>query len=115
MKRIVGMFGVLCLMALFSSDAGAQLRGLGRIAGKVTDEGGSPLGGVSIKASLEGASGAIDASSDDAGAWAVNGMGKGEWDVTFEKGGYAPRKAKVTLPVELARVPPIMVAMRKAS
>ena len=30
-------------------------------------------------------------------------MARGEWDVVFEKDGYAPRKAKVSLTVELAR------------
>ena len=31
----------------------------------------------------------------------------------FEKPGYAPRKAKVSLKVELARIPAIAVAMKK--
>ena len=115
MKRTLGILCVVTLVALASSDATAQLRGLGRFGGKCTDEGGAPLGGVAIRATLVGNGGDIDSSSDETGVWAVNGLAKGEWDVTFEKTGYLPRRAKITLPVELARVPPIVIALKKAS
>jgi len=93
----------------------AQMRGLGRVGGTVTDASGAPIAEVNISATLNGSSGTIESKSDEKGAWAVAGMGKGEWDVVFEKPGYAPRKAKVSLAVELARVPAIAVAMKKAS
>jgi hypothetical protein len=113
MKRVIGIALLVGFTALLPSGVDAQLRGLGRIAGKVTDGGGAPLPGVAIKATIAGATGSIESTSDDTGAWAVGGMAKGEWDVTFEKPGYAPRKAKVILPAEMARVPPIVVAMQK--
>jgi len=115
MKWAIGLVCAAALLASTPIDVGAQMRGLGRIAGKVTDEAGAPLGGVSIRAKLAGYSGEIESTSDDSGAWAVSGLARGEWDVSFEKPGYVPRRAKVTLPVELARVPPVNIALRKAS
>ena len=112
MKRVIL---ALTLLVGIGSTAYAQLHGMGRIQGTVAEEGGAPLPDVSIKATLPGSSGEITGTSDAKGQWIIGGMGKGEWDVVFEKPGYAPRKAKVTLAVELARVPPIAVAMKKAS
>ena len=105
---------VVALM-LVASTAYAQLHGMGRIQGTVAEDGGGPLADVTIKATLPGSAGEITGTSDAKGQWLIGGMGKGEWDVIFEKPGYAPRKAKVSLTVELARVPPIAVAMKKAS
>jgi hypothetical protein len=106
----------LAMMALMlvASTAYAQLHGMGRIQGTVAEEGGAPLADVTIKATLPGSAGEISGTSDAKGQWIIGGMGKGEWDVVFEKPGYAPRKAKVSLAVELARVPPIAVAMKKS-
>lgn len=103
------------LATLTTSAAFAQLRGMGRIQGTVTDESGAPLGGVMITAKLPGTSGSIEAKSDDKGTWAVGGLGKGEWEVDFDKPGYGGRHARVILPVELARVPAIAVTMKKGS
>ena len=106
---------LFALVASVPSLAGAQMRGMGRFAGTVTDESGAPLPGVTVKAVMSGGTAPIAVASDDKGAWAIGGLGKGEWDVLFEKNGFTPRKAKVTLPVELARVPPIAMALKKAS
>jgi hypothetical protein len=112
MKKIA-----LALMVVIGlgSTAYAQLHGMGRINGTCVDEGGAPVEGVSIKATLPGSTGSIDSSTDKKGEWIVGGMARGDWDVTFEKAGFAPRKAKVSLTVELARMPPIAVTMKKAS
>jgi hypothetical protein len=114
MKKLIGL-AVIGFVALGPCVADAQMRGMGRFGGTVTDESGAPLPGVTVKAVMAGGTAPITAASDDKGAWAVGGVGKGEWEVVFEKAGFAPRKAKVTLPVELARVPPIAMAMKKAS
>lgn len=111
MKRV--LFVAVVLMLGLVSTAYAQLHGMGRIQGSVVDEAGAPITDVSVKATLTGSSGSIDATSNAKGEWVIGGMAKGEWDVTFEKTGYAPRKAKVNLTVELARVPPIPVTMKK--
>ena len=111
MKKVL-LVAVVLMMGLVST-AYAQLHGMGRIQGSVVDEAGAPITDVTVKATLAGSTGSIDATSNGKGEWIIGGMGKGEWDVTFEKAGYAPRKAKVSLTVELARVPPIPVTMKK--
>ena len=92
----------------------AQMRGLGRVGGTVTDAGGAPIGEVNISATLTGSSGAIESKSDEKGAWAVAGMSKGEWHVTFQRTGYGPGAAKVILEAELARVSPIAISLKKS-
>lgn len=112
MKRVV--FAIVVLLGL-GSTAYAQLHGLGRIQGSVVDETGTSLTEVTVKATLPGSAGTIDGTTDKKGEWILGGMARGEWDVVFEKAGYAPRKAKVSLQVELARIPPIAVTLKKAS
>jgi hypothetical protein len=109
---------ILATLVVFAaaSNADAQLlRGMGRIQGTVADESGTPLTGVVITAKLAGLAGGIDARSDDKGVWKVGGMARGDWQVDFEKAGYEQRRAKVVLPVELAKVPTVVVTMKKAS
>lgn len=112
MKRV--LLAAMVLAIGLASTAYAQLHGMGRIQGSVSDEAGAPITDVTVKATLSGSTGSIDATSNAKGEWIIGGMGKGEWDVTFEKAGYAPRKAKVNLTVELARIPPIPVTMKKS-
>lgn len=108
------LLAVVVVVLGFGTAADAQLRGMGRIQGTVVDETGAPLTDVVIKATLPGSAGSLDATSDKKGEWSFGGMGRGDWDVVFEKPGYAPRRAKVSLQVELARIPPIAVTMKKS-
>jgi len=110
MKKVV--LGLVLAVGVVST-AYAQLHGMGRINGTTMDESGAPVDGVTVKATLAGSAGSIDGASDKKGEWILGGMARGDWDVTFEKAGYAPRKAKVSLTVELARMPPIAVTMKK--
>jgi hypothetical protein len=103
------------VVAAAASSADAQIRGMGRIRGTVVDEGGSPLSDVVVTAKLSGRTGDIGAKSDNKGVWTVGGMARGEWQVDFEKAGYTDRHAKVTLEVEIARVPAIAVTMKKGA
>jgi hypothetical protein len=112
MKRVLLAIAVLVLG--LGAIADAQLRGFGRIQGTVVDENGTPLTAVVVKATLPGSNGSIDSASDKKGEWSIGGMARGEWDVTFEKPGYAPRRAKVSLVIELTRIPPIAVSMKKS-
>ena len=113
MKTIKTVLLALTVLAGLSTTVYAQLHGMGRIQGTVADEGGAPLEGVEIKATLPGSAGEITGKSDAKGNWIIGGMGRGDWDVVFEKAGFAPRKAKVSLQVELAKIPSIAVAMKK--
>jgi hypothetical protein len=108
------ILAILVILAA-ASDAGAQMRGMGRIQGTVTDMDGAPLSGVSISAKNSDASASITSKSDDKGVWYVAGLARGDWQVEFDKAGYDKRHAKVVLPVELARAPPIVITMKKAS
>ena len=104
---------VVLIMLIVPMVSSAQFRGLGRVTGTVADDTGTPLRDVSIRATLSGEDGVIEERTDDKGAWAVNGMAKGEWHLTFQTPGYVPVAAKVILAAELARVQPISVVLKK--
>jgi hypothetical protein len=110
-NRYVALLAVM--MLVIPAMSSAQFRGLGRITGTVNEEGGSPVGGVSIRATLSGEEGVIEEKTDEKGAWAVAGMAKGEWHLTFQIAGYVPVGAKVVLPAELARVAPLSITLKK--
>jgi hypothetical protein len=103
------------LVVAAATGANGQMRGMGRIQGTVTDPGGAPLAGVAVRASLPGSSSTIESTSNDKGLWYVGGLARGDWQVDFEKIGYEQRRAKVVLPVELARVPALVITMKKTS
>ena len=103
------------MLVVIPTVSSAQFRGLGRITGTVTEEGGAPMGNVTIRATLAGEEGVIEEKSDDKGTWAVAGVAKGEWHLTFQIAGYVPVGAKVTLPAELARIAPISITLKKVS
>ena len=104
---------VVAMLMVLPTVSSAQFRGLGRITGTVSEEGGGPLGNVAIRATLTGEDGVIEEKSDDKGSWAVQGVAKGEWHLTFQIAGYVPVGAKVLLPAELARIAPITVVLKK--
>jgi hypothetical protein len=112
MKHLI--LATLVLVAA-AAHADAQFRGMGRIEGTVADGTGVPLRGVVVTASLPGSGGTITSTSNDKGLWYIGGMARGDWQVNFDKAGYEQRHAKVVLPVELARVPPIAITLKKAS
>jgi hypothetical protein len=104
---------IAAMLVVIPTVSSAQFRGLGRITGTVSEEGGGPLGNVSIRATLTGEEGVLEEKSDDRGAWAVSGVAKGEWHLTFQIAGYVPVGAKVMLPAELTRIAPINVTLKK--
>ncbi len=116
MRRVSRYAALIAVMlVVVPAISSAQFRGLGRITGTVTEEGGSPISNVSVRATLAGEEGVIEERSDDKGSWAVSGVAKGEWHLTFQIAGYVPVGAKVVLPAELARVAPISISLKKVS
>src|SRR5215471_10553890 len=103
------------MLMVIPAVSSAQFRGLGRITGTVSEEGGGPLGNVSVRATLTGEDGVIEEKSSESGSWAVSGIAKGEWHLTFQIAGYVPVGAKVTLPAELSRIAPIAITLKKVS
>lgn len=91
--------------------ASAQLRGLGHVQGSVLDASGAPMSDVTISATLPGTGGALTATSNQKGEWKIVGIGRGTWDISFQKPGFASARAKVVLDVELARLPNVTVTM----
>ena len=106
---------IALMLVVIPTVSSAQFRGLGRITGTVSEEGGAPMGNVTVRATLTGEEGVIEEKSDDKGTWAVAGVAKGEWHLTFQIAGYVPVGAKVMLPAELARVAPISITLKKVS
>jgi len=106
---------IAAMLMVIPTVSSAQFRGLGRITGTVTEEGGAPLGNVSIRATLTGEDGVIEEKSNENGSWSVSGMAKGEWHLTFQIAGYVPVGAKVTLTAELSRIAPIAITLKKVS
>jgi hypothetical protein len=103
------------MLVMIPTVSSAQFRGLGRITGTVSEEGGGPMSNVTVRATLSGEDGVIEEKSDEKGTWAVAGVAKGEWHLTFQIAGYVPVGAKVLLPAELARVAPISITLKKVS
>ena len=102
---------VTALVAMATTVAMAQVKGMGRINGKVTDDGGAPVDGVSIR--LRQGTGIIEGKTDPKGDWALAGVARGSWMVTFEKQGFPTKFMKILVEKELMRTDPIKVTMKK--
>jgi Flp pilus assembly protein TadD len=102
-------------LLLFMASASAQeWRGMGRIAGKVVDESGKPIDGVSVKAMLPTAGNqGPQVKSNAKGDWAVAGISRGGWALDFIKEGYETKSVSVSLS-EGQRIPSMEIVMTKA-
>ena len=114
MKRISAALAVAALIGFAGERAAAQSRGLGALAGTVTEEGGSGLAGVLVKLPLPDGS-SIEAKTDDSGKWNVNGVGKGEFHMVVYKEGYATKTVKLIVEKETMRPEPVKIALSKKS
>ena len=113
MKRISAALAVAALIGFAGERAAAQSRGLGALAGLVTEEGGGNLSGVLVKLPLPDGS-AIEAKSDDSGKWNVNGVGKGEFTMVIYKEGFATKTVKLIVEKETMRPEPIKIVLKKS-
>lgn len=111
MAKILQRTGlVAALVMLAASLATAQSwRGMGRVGGKVTDEQGKPLEGVTVKLNLPGAGG-TEVKTNKKGEFAVGGLARGDWQIDFEAETYEPRRLTVSV-AELTRVPPMEIKL----
>jgi len=104
---------VAALVALATSVAVAQIKGMGRLNGKVTEDAGGPIDGVSVK--LRQGTGIIEGKTDPKGDWMLAGVARGNWIVTFEKEGFPTKVVKVVVEKELMRTEPIRITMKKGA
>lgn len=95
---------------------GQEWRGMGRVGGKVVDEAGKPIEGVTVKATLPdlGNKGPGPGKSNSKGDWAVGGLARGNWALDFVKEGYETKSISVSV-AELTRMPPMEIVLKKAA
>jgi predicted Zn-dependent protease len=100
-------------IAILASSALAQSRGSARLSGKVVDEQGQPVEGVTVKAQMSGQSEIMSGRSDKKGEWRINGLANGEWKVELTK----PELGTVTEMVEIRGndAPALNVTLKKAA
>jgi predicted Zn-dependent protease len=105
---------IFVLVLLLAASVSAQdWRGVGRMSGKVTDEAGEPLEGVTVTAHRVGSEGGPTTKTNKKGEWAINGVNAGQWDLDFEKTGYDMAKKSMRVQ-ETSTTPPMPVTMKKA-
>ncbi|MBI1875055.1 MAG: tetratricopeptide repeat protein [Acidobacteria bacterium] len=106
---------ILAVTLVFSGVSSAQAwRGMGRMAGKVTDEGGAPIEGVTVKVYQPEAKGGTEVKTNKRGEWVIGGIARGGWQVDFLKNGYEPRQITVEVD-ELNSNPPIALSLKKVA
>jgi Tfp pilus assembly protein PilF len=103
------------LVVFFTAVLAAQdWRGVGRLAGKVTDESGAPVEGVTVTAQRGESKGGTNTKTNKKGEFVLNGINGGAWDVDFEKDGYERSKKSAQLNERSAN-PPMNVTLKKAA
>ncbi|HEX7154902.1 MAG TPA: carboxypeptidase-like regulatory domain-containing protein [Thermoanaerobaculia bacterium] len=87
-----------------------------RLSGYVVDAAtGAPVTGAIVLALLEGASGAFPprATTDDAGAFTLDGVGRGRFRVTVSKDGYALTEQLVDVPADDSTIGDLRLVLRR--
>ena len=110
----LGAMAVMLGLMVASAAPQAQMRGLGRINGSIADDGGAPVGEAVVKITFSDGS-KIEGKSDAKGNWALAGLGRGEFPVSFEKDGFEVKRVKVVIEKELAKTQPIKITMKKGA
>ncbi|HWW92787.1 MAG TPA: tetratricopeptide repeat protein [Vicinamibacteria bacterium] len=109
------MMLMLVVAALATPVHAQDWRGIGRMEGKVLDESGAPLGGVTVKATLPERQGETTLKTDKKGHWVLGGIAAGTWDFDFQLDGYVTKQISVKLPSESSRLAPVEVKLEKAA
>jgi tetratricopeptide (TPR) repeat protein len=110
MKKIALLCSVILLCAIILPAQ--EYKGKGRVGGIVTDEAGRPLEGVMVKLFSPRAQGGFTVKTDKAGKWMGAWLRSGNWNIDFEKIGYAPKKISVDIS-ESQKHPDITIKMDK--
>lgn len=86
---VVGL--LVCAGAAFAQD----WQGKNKMGGKVVDEAGKPIAGVTVKLSFLQSKTGPEATSDAKGQWKVENIAEGMWVVEFYHDGFDPRQIPV--------------------
>jgi tetratricopeptide (TPR) repeat protein len=111
----VRMMPMVVVFALAASAHAQDWRGTGRMEGRVLDDSGAPLVGVTLKAALPERQGETTAKTDKKGHWVLGGIAAGTWNIDFQLDGYVTRQISVKLPSESSRLAPLEVKLAKAA
>jgi len=113
-KKTIAVFAALAVVGLAATASAQIWRGQGRAAGRVTDEAGNPIDGVTVKLFLPSSDGGLEVKSNKKGDWSAGGIASGAWQLDFNKEGYETRR--ITLDVEqMNPKPPMMIVMKKSA
>jgi tetratricopeptide (TPR) repeat protein len=116
MAHVRMMSVVVTVLAGLAAPVYAQdWRGAGRVEGKVLDDSGAPLEGVTLNASLPEREGETTLRTDKKGRWVLGGIAAGTWNIDFQLDGYVTRQISVKLPSESSRLAPMEVRLAKAA
>ena len=83
------LVAIVATVIMAGSMASAQIKGMGRLNGNVTDQAGAPVDGVLIK--LRQGPGFIEGKTDVKGQWALVGVARGNWIVRLRRTAFRPR------------------------
>ncbi|MEW6320636.1 MAG: carboxypeptidase-like regulatory domain-containing protein [Acidobacteriota bacterium] len=114
MRTPLRLAATAIVILLTAPTVEAQVKGMGRIHGVVVSDAGAPVDGVSIKAPLM-SGGVIEGRSSDGGSFYLAGVGRGEWQVEFEKAGFETKRVRIIVQKETMNPEQIKVVLRKAS
>lgn len=87
---------------------------MGRLAGKVVDQDGKPVEGVTVKAVRAESNGGPTAKTNGKGEFVFAGINGGQWNFDFDKAGYEPVKKSASLQEHSAN-PAMTITMQKAA
>ena len=113
-RRLISIVAAFALTGA-AHVAAQDWKGLGRLEGRVADESGAPLSGVTVKLELPERGGGTTVKTDKKGRWAIGGIAAGTWHIDFELAGHASRGISVSLPSESSRLAPLEVSLEKAA
>ena len=94
MIRRIASLGVALLVVVFAAAPGFAQGTNGTLTGKVTDEQGLALPGVSVTAANQDTGFLRSAQTDTAGGYTINGLPFGRYEVKSNLTGFSPQSAK---------------------
>lgn len=112
MRRLIAITSATTLL-LLAAAANAQLRGLGRLQGNVTDKNtGKPIAGAQIVISLpNGHTTPITVKTDSRGHWSAIGMTSGVWNIDISATGYVTTRGTANVSEAGGMTPAINTAL----